>query len=112
MSLFLTTLIYTSIIFNKKFTFSQFPLKPSDECRNMLLLGTDSFPDLPFMYNVVPNLSNSSSITTNPQDIKAILDVFKKQDKSLEAASKTKFQSPRPKRVSFIIVLNYFILIF
>lgn len=62
------------------------------------------------MYGLEPKLGvSSSNTTTNPRDIKAILDFSKKQNESVGALPKIKVDLPRPKRVS---ILFFFFLTF
>ncbi|KYB29624.1 hypothetical protein TcasGA2_TC013629 [Tribolium castaneum] len=77
---------------------AHFPPESGDDNKSISLLATDSFPDGPFVYGLEPKLLDSSKSTTNPQDIKALLDYSKKRDESAGAGSKIKVDLPRPKR--------------
>ncbi|XP_063929550.1 nuclear pore complex protein Nup98-Nup96-like isoform X2 [Zophobas morio] len=76
----------------------QFPPEPSDESKNISLIATDSFPDGPHVYGLEPVLTDSSNSTTNPKDIKLLLDYSKKRDEMLGTKAKIKVQMPKPKR--------------
>ncbi|RZC40264.1 nuclear pore complex protein Nup98-Nup96, partial [Asbolus verrucosus] len=76
----------------------QFPPEPSDDSKNISLIATDSFPDGPHVYGLEPVLGESNNSTTNPQDIKAMLDYSKKRDELLGTRSKIKVHLPKPKR--------------
>ncbi|XP_044256345.1 nuclear pore complex protein Nup98-Nup96 isoform X2 [Tribolium madens] len=77
---------------------THFPPESAEENKSISLLATDSFPDGPFVYGLEPKLLDSSKSTTNPQDIKALLDYSKKRDEGAGTGSKIKVDLPRPKR--------------
>jgi hypothetical protein len=83
------------------FSFSQFPPEPSDDTKNISLIATDSFPDGPHVYGLEPVLSDSVNSTTNPQDIKAMLDYSKKREELVGTRAKIKVHLPKPKRVRY-----------
>jgi nuclear pore complex protein Nup98-Nup96 len=78
----------------------QFPPEPSDDTKNISLIATDSFPDGPHVYGLEPVLSDSVNSTTNPQDIKAMLDYSKKREELVGTRAKIKVHLPKPKRGS------------
>lgn len=74
----------------------------NEEAKNIQLLATDIIQDGPHIYGLKPILSKSTDSATNPQDLKALLDISKGDDysKKLEIPTyaKIKVQSPHTKR--------------
>lgn len=61
---------------------------------------TDLFPDGPHIYGLEPVLLDSKNSTTNPQDLKAVLNDSRKREETLGTRSKLKVAAPKPRRVS------------